>query len=326
MPSADRTEDRSGAVTLRTTLGALRDDADADAALFLRFGQHLADPVITEVAIDGTAAHWPLMRDGVGPDGFDHDCSDDALSPRRGQWCLQAPAERHFNEFCWLDEDIAQVTPWEQSDAFRTLYEPNGFSDQYRAILADHGEVTGWVALLWKRPPRQRELVESRVRDRLEQLGDIAGQRHQQPRDSHRLLLDSRGDRIARDSGMQSVFDETALRQIRLLFRPTFGQTEETARIFRGYQLSAVPMSGEGARAMLVLVEPLEPVRIDMRRALTSLQRKVAELVADGHSNREAADVLDVSVNTVKYHLKNIYPILGVSNRVELASLLSRSR
>jgi DNA-binding CsgD family transcriptional regulator len=53
---------------------------------------------------------------------------------------------------------------------------------------------------------------------------------------------------------------------------------------------------------------------------LTPTEARVAELVAGGSTNREAADALFVSVHTVEANLKRIYRKLGIRSRTELAS------
>ncbi len=53
--------------------------------------------------------------------------------------------------------------------------------------------------------------------------------------------------------------------------------------------------------------------------ALTGAEIRVAVAVADGLSNKEAADHLFVSVKTVEFHLGNIFRKLDVRNRTELA-------
>ena len=50
---------------------------------------------------------------------------------------------------------------------------------------------------------------------------------------------------------------------------------------------------------------------------LTERQRAILRLIADGCSNREAAQALGISENTVKTHMKSIFGILGVSKRSE---------
>lgn len=56
--------------------------------------------------------------------------------------------------------------------------------------------------------------------------------------------------------------------------------------------------------------------------ALTATEREVAELAADGLTNREVADRLFVSVKTVAGHLTSVYAKLGVRSRTELSRRL----
>jgi DNA-binding CsgD family transcriptional regulator len=49
---------------------------------------------------------------------------------------------------------------------------------------------------------------------------------------------------------------------------------------------------------------------------------EIVHLLVQGKSNREIAEALFISSNTVKTHIKNIYGKLKVSNRVQLFSLL----
>ena len=56
---------------------------------------------------------------------------------------------------------------------------------------------------------------------------------------------------------------------------------------------------------------------------LTRTERRVAELVATGNSNREVAATLVVSVRTVEGHLAAIYRKLAVTGRTALTAKLS---
>ena len=58
-------------------------------------------------------------------------------------------------------------------------------------------------------------------------------------------------------------------------------------------------------------------------RACTETERRVAELVATGRSNKEVASELHVTVRTVETNLTKIYAKLGVRSRTELAHRLS---
>ena len=53
--------------------------------------------------------------------------------------------------------------------------------------------------------------------------------------------------------------------------------------------------------------------------ALTDTERRVAELAAAGHTNREIAAALFMSVHTVEAHLTRVFRTLGVRTRTELA-------
>lgn len=52
---------------------------------------------------------------------------------------------------------------------------------------------------------------------------------------------------------------------------------------------------------------------------LSETERRVAELVAGGLTNREAAARLSVTQKTVEFHLRNVFRKLGVRSRTELA-------
>ena len=56
---------------------------------------------------------------------------------------------------------------------------------------------------------------------------------------------------------------------------------------------------------------------------LTSAERGVAELAAEGRANKEIARALHVTVHTVEVHLSRAYAKLGVRSRAQLASRLS---
>nr|WP_277352206.1 LuxR family transcriptional regulator [Knoellia sp. DB2414S] len=53
---------------------------------------------------------------------------------------------------------------------------------------------------------------------------------------------------------------------------------------------------------------------------LTPQEQAVADLVAQGRSNREVADELFLSPKTVQYHLTSVYAKVGVRSRTELAA------
>ena len=59
---------------------------------------------------------------------------------------------------------------------------------------------------------------------------------------------------------------------------------------------------------------------------LTAREHEVLELILSGKSNREIAEVLFISENTVKTHARNIFSKYDVKSRAELISILLRSQ
>ncbi len=72
--------------------------------------------------------------------------------------------------------------------------------------------------------------------------------------------------------------------------------------------LAAAPAGDDGLprSAVRSLVEPLSERELQILR-----------LIASGRSNPEIADLLYLSLNTVKWHVKNLYGKLGVGSRIE---------
>jgi len=50
---------------------------------------------------------------------------------------------------------------------------------------------------------------------------------------------------------------------------------------------------------------------------LTKRERDLLASLAHGHTNAQIAKSLNISLNTVKFHLKNLYEKLSVNNRAQ---------
>ena len=75
--------------------------------------------------------------------------------------------------------------------------------------------------------------------------------------------------------------------------------------------------AGTGNRRAATMERPLQGWG-----ALTASEKKIARLVAEGHTNRSAADLLVVSPHTVNTHLTSVFRKLSVNSRVQLANLV----
>ncbi|MFH8805625.1 AAA family ATPase [Streptomyces sp. NPDC017936] len=76
--------------------------------------------------------------------------------------------------------------------------------------------------------------------------------------------------------------------------------------------------AGAGGRGAAAVQRPVQGWG-----ALTPSEKKIARLVAQGHTNRSAADLLVVSPHTVNTHLTSVFRKLSVNSRVQLANLVA---
>ena len=71
------------------------------------------------------------------------------------------------------------------------------------------------------------------------------------------------------------------------------------------------------------LAMDFEPARMDSEQAehpyLTHREKEVLQGLTEGWSNKEISNALNISAETVKSHVKNIYSKLNVKNRLEAA-------
>jgi DNA-binding CsgD family transcriptional regulator len=62
------------------------------------------------------------------------------------------------------------------------------------------------------------------------------------------------------------------------------------------------------------------------RDALTPRERRLAEMAAEGRTNREIAEALFITTKTVETHLRHVYEKLMIGSRRELPEALARDR
>jgi DNA-binding CsgD family transcriptional regulator len=73
-------------------------------------------------------------------------------------------------------------------------------------------------------------------------------------------------------------------------------------------------------------ISPESDLKIDIEKLyqeynVTNREREIISLICDGKTNQEVADILFISLQTVKDHIYRIYKKLGVKNRVQLTNL-----
>jgi DNA-binding CsgD family transcriptional regulator/tetratricopeptide (TPR) repeat protein len=80
-------------------------------------------------------------------------------------------------------------------------------------------------------------------------------------------------------------------------------------------------MQGAGVRRRRWKAAEVRP--LDGWESLTSGEQRVARLIAEGHTNKSAAEILVLSPNTIATHLRSAFLKLGVKSRVQLALVVA---
>jgi len=172
--------------------------------------------------------------------------------------------------------------------------------EQARVFLAQGEPVAALAAL---EPLRRQAEEKGWADERLKALvlQSVALHAHGEKDQSIQVLGAALG--LAEPGGFVRLFlDEgTPMRQL----------LQET--VFRG-------IASDYARRLLAAFAPPGPKRVPQSALVEPLSEReleVLQLIAKGFRNRQIADRLYLSINTVKVHARNIYGKLGVNNRTE---------
>jgi DNA-binding CsgD family transcriptional regulator len=88
--------------------------------------------------------------------------------------------------------------------------------------------------------------------------------------------------------------------------------------------LGCVPWSEHARRELRASGERSRRRLPEARDQLTAQELQIAQLAAEGHSNREIGQRLFLSHRTISTHLYRVFPKLGITSRSELSSALAR--
>ena len=94
---------------------------------------------------------------------------------------------------------------------------------------------------------------------------------------------------------------------------------EQVINAIRDVRQGGVPMSAEIARKVIKYFQTLPAPAPDVEK-LSPREREILDLIVPGFSNKEIADRLNISIESIRWHLKNIYQKLHVHSRTEAAS------
>jgi predicted ATPase/DNA-binding CsgD family transcriptional regulator len=173
-------------------------------------------------------------------------------------------------------------------------------------------ETLGWVASAWGRYDRTAWLLGA-----ADALWDRVGSR---------LSGDAALEQLRQEAAKSAGDGLGAARYATLYNRGSRDQLEHVVALAAGDEDAAIAVTGKSGRRAVMA----QPAGGDTNAhvalgQLTSRQRQIAWLVAEGLSNREIAERLVISKRTVDTHIDHIFGRLGVSSRMQLAAWLASS-
>jgi DNA-binding CsgD family transcriptional regulator len=107
-------------------------------------------------------------------------------------------------------------------------------------------------------------------------------------------------------------------------------RSEAREQLRRGVELAticgATPLAARAEAELLATGARPRRIALSGVEALTPSERRVAEMAAEGPTNREIAQALFVTPKTVEVHLSRAYRKLGINSRSQLAAALVEAR
>jgi LuxR family maltose regulon positive regulatory protein len=173
-----------------------------------------------------------------------------------------------------------------------------------RALLAKKDASSLERALALLRPLLQRAETEGRMGIAIEALALQALACSRRGEKANAMIVLERGLRMAEPEGYVRLFADLGLPMARLL-------QEASARDVLPEYVEKLLAAYGGDRAV--------PAARSLPEPLSLREQEVLRLIAAGLTNREIAETLVISSETVKTHTGAIYSKLGVSNRTEAA-------
>lgn len=158
--------------------------------------------------------------------------------------------------------------------------------------------------------------------------------------DAVRLVRELKPDVVLMDLKMPQLGGADATTQIhaadpdvKILILTTFGTSAELKKAMDGGAAGALLKNSSQTEIIDAIREVMDGRRVlsgEIRHSIEGMksapemsqrQLEILNLVAKGFSNKEIADILGVSLETVKDHLKKILLKMGAGSRTEAASL-----
>lgn len=295
-------------------LGVIKPLISAESSLFFRYDLRRGECHHASMLSDSETIRQTLIASVDGKPSISSDF-----------WSPFAPRAAAVNRFVPISQS---PLPAPDHPVARLLYTPLATRDHTRALIYDGRRFIGWFGFMHSAscvfgrhaferlkavtPPLIAALVAA---DRLER-GELDPAPH--------FVCDANGSiEFATPSGERWINQGERRDLIAKLVRMADrAQTFESHYPIDRADLSVVRLVGSRSAYLLSLAATEAP-ELSAETVLTSRQRAIVDYAVVGATNNEIAAALNVSVETVRDHMKEIYRRLNVASRLELARALS---
>jgi len=300
----------------RNVVEILRDAADADVGVFCKFGIGEDRRYYTSIAAvgtngeppDGPTATTPLPMERLGCDPGD--------PPREADGQFAARRVGSGTTGAGRPRCSPPVGPFELEEV----------RHEASALLYEGSRFLGWLAV-YRRDgsPFDDEVVEE-LNGLLETAVEVLSEAQHQERNRlgerpARLLIQPENGEVrsTTPSGAEWASDGRMRALIAGIESLEDDATFPVQFNVDGFSVELDELTGSGTvRYLATVTYPDRPTR-SVDAVLTPRQREVVGYAVAGATNREIAETLGISADTVSDHLSESYRRLGVANRVELA-------
>ena len=201
--------------------------------------------------------------------------------------------------------------------------------DQLRILLFDGPRFLGWLGLMRRGREesfrRREQYLLNQVSSKLKSVVAMADTLEADLLQEGLFAVLTPGGKIEHasrpftkwQSAHRLAYLEERVRQV------DAGSDRLSTEIFEGAEVRMIRLDSTGAVRYLTTVERAALLTIGPRYWLTSRQQEIADYAVAGATSPEIAEMLQLSPQTVKTHMKNIFRRLDVNSRAELATLFS---
>ncbi len=257
-------------------------------------------------------------------DGFDRIDGDPVLD---AAWLPSRLDPNTVDNFMRL-RTIYSEESYRDTEVIKEVYLPLEVGANVRAVFLDGDRLLGWVGLIRRGLSERFSLSECDVLQSAVPAIKSAVAAADAARDKEfgdticATFTPDGGLRHASDSCARWLDAEKRHALRRWVRRFDSGCDTTPIRVLGGAEVRLVRMDGADGVRYLTTVDRAQRMRIDPWHWLTDRQRDIAELAIHGATSQEIADHLEISRETVRTHLKNIYRRLHIGSRTELVHTL----